>query len=108
MQILSEIQQIKNYAHTLKMTTMYDSIDGMLADATLQKWSPERLVCQLLKKEVNNRMEIRKLRRVKSASFPQKLYLDDLAARRRTIRGIHRTSKKQFAGGSCQNQRSDR
>ena len=89
MQILSEIQQIKNYAHTLKMTTMYEGIDSMLADATLQKWSPERLVCQLLKKEVNNRMEIRKLRRVKSASFPQKLYLDDLAARRRTIRGIH-------------------
>ena len=51
MQILSEIQQIKNYAHTLKMTTMYEGIDGMLADATLQKWSPERLVCQLLKKE---------------------------------------------------------
>ena len=78
MQIISEIQQIKNYAHTLKMTTLYEGIDSMLADATLQKWSPERLVCQLLKKEVNNRMEIRKLRRVKSASFPQKLYLDDL------------------------------
>ena len=37
MQILSEIQQIKNYAHTLKMTTMYEDIDSMLADATLQK-----------------------------------------------------------------------
>lgn len=78
MQILSELQRIKNYAHTLKMSTIYDGIDSMLADATLQKWSPERLVCQLLQKEVNNRMEIRKFRRVKQAAFPQKLYLDDL------------------------------
>ena len=37
MQILSELQRIKNYAQTLKMSTIYDGIDNMLADATLQK-----------------------------------------------------------------------
>lgn len=78
MQILSELQQIKNYAHTLKMPTIYDEIDRLLEDATLQKWSPERVLCQVLQKEVLNRSELRKLQRVKQASFPQKMYLDDL------------------------------
>lgn len=78
MQMLSELQQIKSCAHTLKMPTIYENIDNLLEDATLQKWSPEQLVCQLLQKEVCNRMELRKLQRVKQASFPQKLYLDDL------------------------------
>ena len=77
-QLLSELQQIKSYAHTLKMSTIYDDIDSLLADATLQKWSPEKVLCQVLKKEVLNRSELRKLQRVKQASFPQKMYLSDL------------------------------
>ena len=77
-QLLSELQQIKADARTLKMSSIYDDIDSMLEDATLQKWSPERFLCQVLRKEVTNRYEIRKMLRVKQASFPQKLYLSDL------------------------------
>lgn len=76
--LLSELQQIKADARTLKMSSIYDEIDSLLEDATLQKWSPERFLCQVLRKEVTNRSEIRKMLRVKQAAFPQKLYLSDL------------------------------
>ena len=77
-QLISGLQIIKNCAHTLKMSTIYDGIDGMLEDATLQKWSYEQFLSQVLQKEVTSRSEVRKMQRVKQASFPQKLYLDDL------------------------------
>ena len=77
-QILSGLQVIKNCARTLKMPTVVDEIESMLEDATLQKWSYEQLLAQVLQKEVTNRTEIRKMQRVKQASFPQKMYLEDL------------------------------
>ena len=77
-QILSSLQIIKNCGRTLKMPTIVDDIDSLLTDATLQKWSHEQLLAQVLQREVNNRAEVRKMLRVKQASFPQKLYLSDL------------------------------
>lgn len=76
--LLSELQLIKADTRALKMSSIYDEIDSLLEDATLQKWSPERFLCQVLHKEVTNRTEIRKMLRVKQAAFPQKLYLSDL------------------------------
>jgi len=69
---------IGRYAKELKLPTVKESLEDMLADAAEQHWDHLHFLCALLQREVEQRYENRKYIRIRKASFPQMKYLQEL------------------------------
>lgn len=77
-QNLNEKERIFNYAQELKLPVLRDELDDFIALATDGNWSYRALVCQLLAKEMEMRIESRRKQRVRIAGFPELKYLQEL------------------------------
>jgi len=78
MEELTEKERIDIYARELRMPVFRMELADVTTTATSEKWSYQRLVCELLAKETENRQERRKKQRVRRAGFPELKYLDEL------------------------------
>lgn len=75
---MTENELIVQYTRELRLTTTRNILDDTIADATEQQWNYRHFLCELLGREVAQRMENRKLQRIRKANFPQMKYLQEL------------------------------
>ena len=75
---LNEKERIFDYAKELKLNVFKDEIEDFIALATAENWSQRTLICHLLAKEVEQRIEARRKQRVRVAGFPELKYLQEL------------------------------
>jgi DNA replication protein DnaC len=75
---LNEKERVFNYAKELKLNVLRDELDDFIALATEENWSYRALICQLLSKEMELRIENRRRMRVRIAGFPELKYLQEL------------------------------
>lgn len=78
MQFTTEQEQIDTYARELKMPVFRLELNSIIETATVEKWSYRKLICELLARETDNRLENRKKQRIRHAAFPELKYLDEL------------------------------
>lgn len=71
-------EQLMQLARELKMPVLKDELDNVLQDAYQQQWDYQRFLCELLGKEVEHRLENRKVQRIRKADFPELKYLSEL------------------------------
>lgn len=75
---LNEKERVFNYAKELKLTVMRDELDDFITQATDENWSYQALICQLLTKEMDMRIEARRKQRIRIAGFSELKYLQEL------------------------------
>lgn len=78
MENLNEKEKVFNYAKELKLTVLRDELDDFITQATDENWSYRALICQLLTKEMDMRIEARRKQRIRIAGFPELKYLQEL------------------------------
>ena len=78
MENLNEKERVFNYAKELKMPVLRDELDDFITLATDENWSHRTLVCRLLAREMEVRIESRRKQRVRIAGFPELKYLQEL------------------------------
>lgn len=78
MENLNEKERVFNYAKELKLTVMRDELDDFITQATDENWSYRALICRLLTKEMDTRIEARRKQRIRLAGFPELKYLQEL------------------------------
>lgn len=66
------------HAKELKLSVFKDEIEDLISLATAENWSHRTLICNLLNKEVKQRIEARRKQRVRVAGFPELKYLQEL------------------------------
>lgn len=69
---------IIKYLKELKLQTLVDDFADILSDATREHWPYCKFLCDLLQREVEQRIENRKYMRIRKANFPQMKYLQQL------------------------------
>lgn len=57
---LNENEKVFNYAKELKLSVLRDELDDFISQATDENWSYRALICQLLTKEMDMRIEARR------------------------------------------------
>lgn len=77
-QNLNEKEKVFNYAKELKLPVLRDELDDFITLATDENWSYRALICQLLTKEMDMRIEARRKQRIRIAGFPELKYLQEL------------------------------
>lgn len=75
---MTEKECINEYARELRLPVFRQELDAMAKTAVMESWSYEKLICQLLEKEVERRNENGKVQRIKRAGFPDLKYLEEL------------------------------
>ncbi len=78
MENLNEKEKVFNYAKELKLPVLRDELDDFTTLATDENWSYRALICQLLTKEMDMRIEARRKQRIRIAGFPELKYLPEL------------------------------
>ncbi|MBB4038367.1 MULTISPECIES: IS21-like element helper ATPase IstB [Dysgonomonas] len=78
MENLNEKEKVFNYAKELKLPVMRDELDDFITQATDENWSYRVLICRLLTKEMDMRIEARRKQRIRLAGFPELKYLQEL------------------------------
>ncbi len=78
MENLNEKERVFNYAKELKLPVLRDELDDFINLATDENWSYRALICQLLTKEMDMRIEARRKQRIMIAVFPELKYLQEL------------------------------
>jgi len=78
MQNQNEKERVFNYAKELNLPIFKDEIEDFIALATTENWSYRTLLCQILDKEVETRIENRRKQRVRIAGFPELKYLQEI------------------------------
>ena len=73
----SDTELIERYCKELKLPTVKDSLEDMIMDAGTQQWDLRHFLCNILQREVEQRIENRKYQRIRKAGFPQMKYLQD-------------------------------
>ena len=71
-------EQIKELAASLRLGAFGAELDDFLLQAVENKWSNIELLYHLLERETELKAENRKRQRVRTAGFPQLLYLNEL------------------------------
>ena len=74
----SDTELIERYCKELKLPTVKDSLEDMIMDAGTQQWDLRHFLCNILQREVEQRIENRKYQRIRKAGFPQMKYLQEL------------------------------
>ena len=69
---------IVKYIKELKLPTVKDGLDDVVADAIAEQWDYRRFLRVLLEREVEQRFENRKYARIRKANFAQLKYLQEL------------------------------
>jgi len=69
---------IAKYIKELKLPTVKDSLEDIVADAVAEQWDYRKFLCAIFKREVEQRFENRKYIRIRKANFPQMKYLQEL------------------------------
>lgn len=77
-QYQSDKELIARYSKELKLPTIKDSVDDVVAEAASNGWDVRHILCMLLRREVEQRYENRKYARIRKANFPQMKYLQEL------------------------------
>lgn len=75
---LNEKDKIFNYAKELKLPVFKDELEDFISLATDENWTYRSLICNLLEKEVDTRVDTRRKQRVRMAGFPELKYLQEL------------------------------
>ena len=75
---LNEKEKVFDYAKELKLNVFKDEIEDFFALSAAENWSQRTLICRLLAKEVELRIETRRKQRVRMAGFPELKYLQEL------------------------------
>ena len=75
---LNEKERIFDYAKELKLNVFKEEIEDLIVLAVAENWSQRTLICHLLAKEVEMRIEARRKQRVRVAGFPELKYLQEL------------------------------
>jgi DNA replication protein DnaC len=75
---LNERGKAFNYAKELKLPVFKDEIEDFISLATAENWTYRTLICRLLEKEVDTRIDTRRKQRVRIAGFPELKYLQEL------------------------------
>lgn len=78
MENLNEKERVFNYAKDLKLPVLRDELDDFITLATDENWSYRGFICQLLAREMEQRIENRRRMRVRIAGFPELKYLQEL------------------------------
>ena len=76
--IYLQFKSIGLHAKELKLSVFKDEIEDFIALATAENGSHRTLICNLLNKEVEQRIEARRKQRVRVAGFPELKYLQEL------------------------------
>lgn len=74
----TENEQIEYYTKELKLPTIKNSLEDAIIDATTNHWDYKHFLANILKREVDQRIENRKYQRIRKATFPQMKYLVEL------------------------------
>ena len=67
---MSQIEQLQQHLHTLRMPTAVDVISDLLNTATRETWSLEKFLTELLEQELEGRHQRRTERLQKSSHLP--------------------------------------
>lgn len=66
------------YVRELKLPTFKENLEDKIAEATAGQWGYRRFLCELMRIEMDRRMENRTHQRIKKGNFPQMKYLSEL------------------------------
>lgn len=75
---LTEQERISQYVRDLKISTIKDNLEEAVSTAMEEHWTYQHFLAELLQKEVDTRVENRKIQRIRKACFPQMKYLQEL------------------------------
>lgn len=75
---MTDREMIKEYARELRLPVFRLELDTLSETAVREGWTHDRLICQLLAREVERRTESGKAQRIKRAGFPELKYLEEL------------------------------
>ena len=73
-----ESELIMRYTKELKLPTVKDCLEDIVAEASNKGWEYRKFLAELLQREVWQHYENRKYIRIRKASFPQMKYLHEL------------------------------
>ena len=73
-----ESELIMRYTKELKLPTVKDCLEDIVAEASNKGWEYRKFLAELLQREVWQRYENRKYIRIRKAGFPQMKYLHEL------------------------------
>lgn len=71
----NDTELIVKYVKELKLPTVKDSLEDIIADADAEKWNYRKFLRVLLQREIEQRIENRKYVRIRKANFAQMKYL---------------------------------
>lgn len=77
-QHLTDNELIERYSKELKLSSIRDRMEDMLAEAAAGQWDYRMFLKTVLQREVEQRYENRKYARIRKADFPQLKYLHEL------------------------------
>ena len=78
MEQISYKESIVESCRILKLGGVKGCLDAVMKDATIDGWSYDRFLAELLSKEVQHKEDARRKAQIKRAGFPQLKYLEDL------------------------------
>ena len=70
----NDTELIVKYVKELKLPTVKDSLEDIIADADAEKWNYRKFLRVLLQREIEQRIENRKYVRIRKANFAQMKY----------------------------------
>lgn len=74
----NQVECIEDYAKKLRLPVLRKDCREIIQEATVEMWSPEKLLLHILTLEMEQRDENKKRLRIKSANFSQLKYLQEL------------------------------
>lgn len=78
MDYTTENKMIADYLRELKMPSIREYMEDVVAQANTEDWTYPAFLCRLLECEVKRRAENRKQQRIRRACFPEMKYLQEL------------------------------
>ena len=86
----NDTELIVKYVKELKLPTVKDSLEDIIADADAEKWNYRKFLRVLLQREREQRIENRKYVRIRKANFAQMKYLQELVREDLPVDGRNR------------------
>lgn len=86
----NDTELIVKYVKELKLPTVKDSLEDIIADADAEKWNYRKFLRVLLQREIEQRIENRKYVRIRKANFAQMKYLQELVREDLPVDGRNR------------------
>lgn len=84
---ITENEIIASCLKELKLPTVKEQLEDVIADATEHNWGFRKFLSTLLMREMEQRIENRKYQKIRKACFPQMKYLQELELERLPAEG---------------------